>query len=223
VGASDTEQGTAMGSLVQLGNVPEWVQAATGAATIYSALRDRRQAQALDWAAMFEELADLNREEMRRIIEDNPAVAELVGLAWEAGAETASVDKRRLLAKVAAAALRRDTDAKVHHLQFLLRTVIALDPVHVTLLVIIGGPRSARGLLAGRNGVGSVTREEMGARWSAPNDILSPALSILEREGLIKLHNSFHGETKGWTLSPYGQRFLDHLLVDAGGWPPSEQ
>jgi hypothetical protein len=93
-----------MGDLVQLGNVPEWVQAATGAATLYSAVRSRWQKQALDWAAMFEELADLDREELRRVVEENPAIAELVGLAWEAGAETRSDDKRQLLAKVAAAA-----------------------------------------------------------------------------------------------------------------------
>jgi hypothetical protein len=43
-------------------------------------------------------------------------------------ARTASEYKRRLLAKVVAAALRGDDHATVDDLQFLLRTVMELDP-----------------------------------------------------------------------------------------------
>jgi hypothetical protein len=74
------------------------------------------------------ELSGLSDEELRRLVEDNPVVAEIVGRAWEAAAESASQDKRRLLAKVAAAAIRGDATAQVDELQFLLRTVTELDP-----------------------------------------------------------------------------------------------
>jgi hypothetical protein len=43
-----------------------------------------------------------------------------------------------LLTKVAAAALHSHAAAQVDRLQFLLRTVIELDPAHVTLLVLTG-------------------------------------------------------------------------------------
>jgi hypothetical protein len=216
--------------LVQLGNVPEWVQAATGAVNLYSALRNRRQKQALDWAAVFEELAGLDREELRRTIEENPAIAELVGLAWEAGAETADTNKRRLLAKVAAAALRGDTTpGRVDELQLLLRTVRELDPLHVALLAVMGAkgdgrPREACEV-SGRElrlppEEDQITREQLSADWPSAPDLLDPAIAALERAGLIMpLSDAYGGTTTSWVLRPYGRRFLDYLLVDEGGWP----
>ena len=55
-----------MGSLVQLGDVPAWIGAASGAAGLYLGLRERQQAQALDWAQTLEELAGL-RATLRRL------------------------------------------------------------------------------------------------------------------------------------------------------------
>jgi hypothetical protein len=80
----------------------------------------------------------------------SPALAELVALAWEEAARTASEDKRRLLAKVVAAALRGDSDALVDATEFLLRTVIALDPAHVALLVVIATPQVMQEARPGR-------------------------------------------------------------------------
>jgi hypothetical protein len=206
-----------MGGLVQLGNVPEWVQAATGAVNLYTALRNRWQKQALDWAAMFEELAGLDREELRRIVEENPAIAELVGIAWEAGAETRSVDKRRLLAKVAASALRGDsTPDQVEPLQFLLRTVAALDPPHVTLLVVIG--QLDREKAEGKQSE-QLSRADVEARWPSSPDLMDAALATLEREALIQSMLDYDGRRRQWRLRPYGRRFIDHLLLDEGGWP----
>jgi hypothetical protein len=107
-----------MGGLVQLGNVPEWIQGAAEAGALYLAVRGRRQQQALDWAKTLKELSGLDDQQLRHVVEDNPVIAEIVGRAWEAAAETASQDKRRLLAKVAAAAIRGDAAAQVDKLQF---------------------------------------------------------------------------------------------------------
>jgi hypothetical protein len=213
-----------MGSIVQLGDVPAWISVGTGAAGLYIGLRNRRQEQAASWAEMVEELAGLDDIELRRIVEDNPVVAEIVGRAWEVAAETASEDKRRLLGTVAAAALRGDANAEVEDLQFLLRTVIALDPAHVTLLVLIGTPRPGRGQMAGRMTIGSVSREELRAKWSSNPDLLDPGLATLEREGLITKYGL--GDNNGETphsVNDYGERFLDFLLIDAGGWTPTER
>jgi hypothetical protein len=123
---------------MQFGNVPEWLQAAASAASLYSAVRDRRQEHAITWPEQLEEFSGLTSYELRRTVRDNPDFAELVWHAWEAAADTASLDKRRLLARVAANALRGDSEAEVDAQQLLLRTVTALDPIHITLLVIIG-------------------------------------------------------------------------------------
>jgi hypothetical protein len=207
--------------LVQVGNVPDWLQAAGGAAAVYTAVQQHRQRQALDWGVTYERLAGLEHEDLRRIVEDNPAVAELVWTAWEAAADTASLDKRRLLAKVAAAAVRGDADADVDELQFLLRTVIALDPAHVTLLVLIGQlevtyPKASDPVDR------RAARAELEDNWRSPPDLMDPALAALEREGLAHSVMDYGGAQRGWKLHPYGRRFLDHLLVDEGGWPPPE-
>jgi hypothetical protein len=127
-----------------VGDLDQWlpnaIQAGTAIGQLWLGLTSRRQQQAADWGAILEELADLDGPELRRTVEDNPAVAELIGIAWEAAARTASEDKRYLLAQVAAAALREDDSAVLDALGFLTRTVIALDPAHIKLLVITGTP-----------------------------------------------------------------------------------
>lgn len=200
-----------MGGLVQLGNVPEWIQGAAEAGALYLAVRGRRQAQAVDWARQLKELSGLSEEELRRLVEDNPVIAEIVGRAWEAAAETASDDKRRLLAKVAAAAIRGDATAQVDELQTLLRTVIELDPHHVTLLVAIGQ-------IPGAN------VDQLTARWPSSPDLLFPALSALQRAGLVsQAYQLIGGPQENRHLTSYGRRFLDFLLIDAGGWPPTDR
>jgi hypothetical protein len=215
-----------MGSL----DLPAWIQAGTGVANLFLGLGSRRQAQARDWGEALEELAGLEREELRRIVEDNPAVAEIVGDAWEEAARTASDNKRYLLARVAAAALRGDTiPGQVDVLQLLLRTVIDLDSTHVALLVSLSTTKDGKPRPAVEDQEDMVpdgaspTREEVVAKWPSPPDLLNPALSTLEREGLIQRLIGLGGEGRlGYALTPYGRRFLDHLLIDEAGWPPEQ-
>ena len=67
-----------MGELEQW--LPNAIQAGTAVGQLWLGLTGRRQQQAADWGATLEELAGLDGPELRRIVEDNPAVAELV--AW---------------------------------------------------------------------------------------------------------------------------------------------
>jgi hypothetical protein len=215
-----------------MGEVEQWlpnaIQAGTAVGQLWLGLTGRRQEQAADWGAMLEELADLDGPELRRVVEENPAVAELIGIAWEAAARTASEDKRYLLAQVAAAALREDDLADIDAIGFLTRTVIALDPAHIKLLVITGTP-SAPDRLPDRMEADGVighyiTREEVENRWSGSTDLIPAATAALEREGLIRDQYAAGRPSGriGWALSDYGRRFLDYLLVDAGGWPPKQ-
>jgi hypothetical protein len=205
---------------IQLGDVPGWIGAGTGVAALFRGLSNRRQAQFRDWGELLAELSDLELQELRHLVEDNPFVAEIVSLAWEEAARTASDDKRYLLAQVAAAALRGSTTPdQVEALQFLLRTVTALDPPHVTMLVIIGTAEN-EATQANDTQETRATRADLEARWPSPSDLMDPALATLEREALVEGALGYDGKRRTWRLRPYGRRFLDFLLVDAGGWPP---
>jgi hypothetical protein len=189
------------------------------------ALRGRRQAQAIDWATTLKKLSGLSEEELRRTVEDNPAIAELVYIAWEAAAQTADDHKRRLLAHVAAAALSGDTTPEqIEPLQFLLRTLLALDPPHITLLVIIGKREDPK---VGPYFMWKAERVEIEADWPGPEDVVDAALTTLEGLKLIEKRGTQDGWDTDWRhawgVTPYGRRFLDFLLIDAGGWPPANQ
>jgi hypothetical protein len=206
---------------LQFGNVPEWVQAASSAVSLYSVIRDRRQEHAIAWAELLEELSGLTTEELQRTVRANPAFAELVWHAWESAADTASLRKRRLLANVAAAALRGDAEAEVDAQQLLLRTVTALDPIHITLLVTIGRLED-RDTRFSNPEERRADRAAIEAEWPTAPDLMDPALAALEREGLAYSVLDFSGASRGWKLRPYGRRLLDHLLIDQGGWPPAQ-
>jgi hypothetical protein len=209
-----------MGSLVQLsGDLPGWIGAATGAAGLYLGLRDRQQQQALDWARTLEELAGLPPDELRHVIEDNPVIAQMVDLAWEEAARTASEEKRRLLAKVVVAAIRGDADAEVDALPFLLRAVMALDPAHVMLLVILATPERTAWQTDDDPPEPGTEWEELSRRWAGPTDLLHPALAALEREGLIDGKRGIGGGVGWWALRPFGRRFFDFL--ERSGEPES--
>jgi hypothetical protein len=180
------------------GDVPGWLQGAAEAGALYLAVRGRRQAQAVDWARQLKELSDLSEEELRRLVEDKPVLAEIVGRAWQAAAETASHDKRRLLAKVASAAITGDAAAQVDELQILLRTVIDLDQHHVALLVVV---HQAGG-----------STYHLGVMWTGPPDLRDAALATLQQAGLVhQQYQLMGGLTDSWRLTAYGNRFLAFL------------
>lgn len=202
--------------------LPNAIQAGTAVGQLWLGLTGRRQQQAADWGATLEELAGLDGPELRRIVEDNPAVAELVGLAWEEAARTAAEDKRHLLAQVAAAALRGDTAPEaIDALPLLLRTVIALDSPHIALLAVIAQSVD----LTGRTNDADAQRIAISLlelEVPDPPVLLGPILAALERENLVRLIRDFaDNPPPRWvSVTDYGKRFLDYFLVDAGSWPP---
>jgi hypothetical protein len=99
---------------------------------------------------------------------------------------------------------------------------MALDPGHVTLLVVVATPRRAPEPEPDRPPPAeldyAVDREEMLDRWAAAADLLDPALAALEREGLVRGMPGLGGETHRWVLRPFGRRFFDFLQrVDEAG------
>lgn len=210
--------------------LPNAIQAATAVGQLLLGIGQRRWAQAEEWGNEVEERSGLDREELRRIIEEDELVAELVGRALEAAARTASEDKRSLLARVATAALRGDaTPGQVDQLQLLVRTIDELDPLHISLLVAIGAkPDGSPRAVAeyAQNGLqmpdddDHIRRDEIAVRWPSAPDLLDPAIAALDRAGLImQVSDGYRGEPTSWVLRPYGRRFLDYLLIDYRGWP----
>lgn len=227
-----------MGLPVELGDVPGWISAGTGIANLLRGLSKRQQTQARNWGEMLDELNDREPEELGRIVQDNPGIAEVVGLAAEEAARTASEHKRYLLAQVAAAALRGTTTPRqVEALQYLTRTVSALSPADLTLLVTIGTtatgeprPTEQFTVREDEEDKDSYTRSvtvpswKVATRWPGPRELLNPALASLEQVGVIERRTVYlGGGAAGWALSGYGELFLEYLLTDLGGWPPRRQ
>lgn len=228
-----------MGAPVQWGDVPAWIGVGTGIAGLFRGLGDRQQVQFQGWAEMLGELTDMEPEELRRTVQENPVIAEIVGMAAEEAARTASDDKRYLLAQVVAAALRGTaTPGQVDALLYLTRTVAALDPADLTLLVIIGTTPEGdvrpteefevkdedQQVEDTYKRAVDVRNKELVDRWPGPRDLLHPALASLVQAGVIEQRRVFlGGGAASWALSGYGELFLRHLLVDLGGWPPRRQ
>jgi hypothetical protein len=188
---------------------------------------------------MLGELTDMEPEELRRTVQDNPVISEIASIAAEEAARTASDDKRYLLAQAVAAALRGTaTPGQVDALLYLTRTVAALDPADLTLLVIIGTTPEGEARPTEEFEVKDedqqvedtytravdVRNKELVDRWPGPRELLHPALSSLVQAGVVEQRRAFiGGGAASWALSGYGELFLRHLLVDLGGWPPRRQ
>ncbi len=196
-----------------------WISAISAAVSvIYTAVGYHRQQQEIAWVELLrDELADLEPLELRRVAED-PAVAELVGRAGEAATRTASDGKRRLYAKLIAAALKGDAAAlDIQALPALERTLTSLEQEHIALLAIIASPdgkerKSGRPLEGQVDG--AVKREEIEDRWQGAADLIDPAIAALEGARVVDRHLGYNGPTHSWTLNRYGRRFLDFVQ----GW-----
>jgi hypothetical protein len=225
-----------MGAPIQWGDVGTWLGTGAGIAGLLRGLGNRQQVQFQGWADMLGGLTDLEPEELRRTVEDYPVIAEILAIAGEEAARTASDEKRYLLAQVVAAALRGDaTPGQVDALLYLARTVVVLDPADITLLVIIGTTPDGEARPTEEFPVKGedeqmedtytrtvdVRNKELVDRWPAPRALLNPALASLEQAGVIEQRKAYlGGGAATWALSGYGEMFLDHLLTDwAAGHP----
>jgi hypothetical protein len=208
-----------------MGSIEQWlsnaIQATTAVGQLILGVATHRTKQAEDWGNKVEEITGLEPDELRRAVEADPALAELLWRSLDAAAETASDDKRHLLAQVAAAALRGDTTPeRIDRLQFLMRPVLALDPPHITLLVVIGKLIGDHVSEANRVLI-PVRWTELVAAWPGGREMLDPAIAALEREALIANYESEEEGHLRLRLRPFGAEFLNFLLIDAGGWPPT--
>ena len=155
-----------------MGNLPEIVSAGGQAAeatisgfALYLGIKNARSQAAAQFPGLLEELSSLSDDQLRNIVEDNPAIAELVGTAWESAARTAAEDKRWMLAKVVAAALSFTTTEQVDPYAQLVRTVSVIEPPEMRLLALLARPTVRAGRWAGTALEGALTLEDLRDVW----------------------------------------------------------
>src|SRR4051812_17674964 len=106
---------------VEWGTVPAFIEAGgVWAAVLFQGVQSSRRELAESFPRLVEEISDLEPEEIQAVLAEHPAIAQLVGDAWEIAARSAAYDKRWLLARVAAAALLGPDDAEIEQLPFFL-------------------------------------------------------------------------------------------------------
>ncbi len=198
---------------VQWGDVPAWIALLSSWTKPFVEKVMANRAERIEsWPSLVEKLSGLNEGEVGSLIDQRPEVAELIWEAWEAAARSASEDKRYLLASVVARGLRAMDDVVVDMLPFFLRTVEALEPLHIRLLNRIGAPAPGIGSRAGTRLEGCVTTEDVSEALQDNRDLTHPLLGALVREGLvIDRAVGTWDYAAAYDLTEYGDRFLDFL------------
>lgn len=200
-----------------MSDLPVWIGALANATSVAvnlsQGVRSARDKAATEFARLLDQMLELSAEEIEEAL-GHERLAQLVGSAWEAASRTASEKKRWMLAGLAAAALRGETDdAIVDPLPLYLRTVAAVDEPHLRLLALVANaPRGE----AQRNPAapeGSLSAQELQEQWPGARRFVKTILAVLVREGLIEdraLGAVNYGEPL-YGVTDYGREFLGYL------------
>lgn len=118
-----------------------------------------------------------------------------------------------MLARIAAAGLLGEVDdTEVDPLPLLLRTVEALDPPHIRLLVLVAMPQRGTGQLVGTALEGFLRAEDLEEVWAGATGLVKPMLAVLARENLVEDRAigtwDYH---PAYGVTAYGRRFLRYL------------
>lgn len=190
-----------------------------GVAQLHLSVQGARKQALVEFGRLLDEMLSLSPEEIAELLGDE-CLSQLVGHAWEAAARTASEEKRWVLARITAAALRGETDdAKVDPFPLLLRTVAAVtEPdLHLLALLACAPPHGEQDTTAVPEG--SLSAHELEEQWPGARGLVTPMIAVLEREGVIEdraLGNvNYHKPLYG--LTDYGRRFLRYLPGDQQG------
>ncbi len=214
------------GDLVQLGNLPEWVTAAIAARAIYGPIGKGRERRAVQWAETLLELTGYSPDELAEALERSEETAELVASAWTAGSRAVDDDKRRLLARAAAAGIVGDENVLIDDRPLFVHTLDEIDVLHMKLLVLVGeGVRKVQGL----DVTGGWSHEAIIGAWPAIAGSLEPLVAVLNGAGLIydTSASGFDGFSQPqWNVTSYGQRFAGFVRTgapsirpDTDSWP----
>lgn len=180
---------------------------------------ERQAVRATEYLSAVQNEADLDEQRLIDRIGD-PAAAEVLEQGLDAAIGAASEEKRRLLGRVVAAALRDVDDARLDESSLLVRTIDALEPVHLRTLVRIAtaGPATDTHAYYATRLEGASRPEDL-ARSMPGEDahLIGPILASLDRESLIvdAALGTYDYFSAAWELTAYGRRLLSFLADEA--------
>jgi hypothetical protein len=204
VGGSDNQ------SLVSQGIVPEALLAVAfisperekAISTYLERIETRRRRRVFDFEQEVLKQTQFSPEELlRRLLEDEAASKLFEGAVLEAVA-TAEERKRQALARAVAAGLLADDRARLDISDIQMRTIAALEPAHLRLLMELHKARS--------------DKQNQRQVFSWAGAALDPMLSELQGRGLIVARPADDtGEISQPRITPFGRSLLK-LLEDTG-------
>ena len=201
-------------ALDRLGNVPEWLTALSAAGGLaWQAVGRHQRAQALDFIDLVQSAADVDGERLAEAINGNARLAEVFNRLWAAATVSARDEKRQLLARIAAQALRgQDDDAMLDDLLVLADTTEALQPYHVDLLATMARPRPGTGQMEGHLITGGWSMAQLQESYAKAGDMLIPLLRTLEALALVEnVGAGTFDNQPSWSVTQYGERLLKFL------------
>lgn len=199
-----------MGSLVNMGTVPAWLQAGeTAAIALWAGIKKHQEDQALDFTALVKAMSGLSDEQLSELVRGEPRLAELVDRSWHAAAVSSDQAKRKLLAVVVVRALAGPAgdvgDTALDEQPLLAAAIEHLEAPHLELLGLIARPH-----WLGWN------PDELRTVAKGFDDLIDPVISALHREGLIVDRAlGTVGYRPGWFLTRFGRRLIS-CLPEAG-------
>ena len=195
------------------GSVPEWVDASIAAYAFATSFRKRRLGDFYDQITKDPELAG---DAIMEVLDSEDLFREIYERGAEAAVRSSKEAKRRLLGRVVAAALDGTGFARPDEAVVLIRTLDALEPLDLQLLVRLAQPIPGSTHFAGGQMEGYFTIEDIRQSWSDLDDTLEPTLAVLVREGLLQDVQGADGY-RAYAPSGYGRRVLHFLAPDELG------
>jgi len=189
--------------LVSMGDLPGWVAAVAGSASLYQGISKRRTERAIEFAETIQSETGLTPEQLRDAVERNEQGAELLAMAWDAATRTVDQRKRRLLARAAKAGILNEKHVAVDELPLLIRSINEIEASHMKLLSVIGGFQQSRA-----NSYRRVVRT-----WPGVRETFEVLIAGLEREGLIRTEriSQFPIVDQRWRLTNHGIAFIEFV------------
>lgn len=175
------------------GNIPAWISAGLAG---YSLKKSSRAEQ------FFLELqaAGLDAKKIADAVSQAERFGDLLEDATEVALRSTDGDRRTILARAYAAGI--EGGLAIDDLQFFIRTMREVDPIHMKLLRAIQQR-------------GSVSDQQLLVAWPEAASMLKPMRALLDREGLIEdvsLGISTSYATGSWSITDYGHRFLTFVM-----------
>lgn len=199
---------------LDMGDVPAWLQVAGGTAQLAQAMWAQHATRAQHLRDEIQAETGYSLDDLAQRVAENPALGALLLNALEAATRSASAQKRRVLARVVAAAFTSD-DLHIDELTILQRTAGLVEDLDAAVLILIAKSKGAPAYA--HSAPGCVLLSDI--LDAIPEDVddamLTPVLTHLVGLGLLlDLAAETYDHVPKWSVSPYGYRFLRFLPVD---------